>query len=145
MGVIMARGFQLAQHDRPSRQRPGLGDSKCNRRCHGNAMAIPWQRHGIARARHSHTQQQNRHPTTRQTPNYKTDTQLQEFHQMRTQSRNPRVNQKRSWPKARLKKARQTPNYKTDTQLQDRHPTTGQAPNYRSSNPIDIDIDICKP
>ena len=47
--------------------------------------------HGISRARHNHTQLQYRHPTTRQTPNYKSCIQLQEFHKMRTQSRNPSV------------------------------------------------------
>ena len=50
----------------------------------------------------------------RQTPNYKTDTQLQDRHPT----------------------TRQTPNYKTDTQLQDRHPTTRQTPNYKTDTQL---------
>ena len=68
-------------------------------------------------ARNTHTQLQDRHPTTRVKSNYKTSTQLQEFHQMRTQSRNPSVF------KIGLAEG-QTEKDRTDTQLQDLHPTT---------------------
>ena len=73
------------------------------------------------------TQLQDRHPTTRQTPNYKTDTQVQEF-QSYYRSSFPTTgvasNYKSSNPTTGV-----AANYKSS------NPTTGVASNYRSSNP----------
>ena len=75
------------------------------------------------------TQLQDRHPTTRVASNYKSCIQLQEFHKMRTPSRILKCIQ--NWSGRR-----------PDSKRQDRHPTTKVPillqeflPYYRSSNP----------
>ena len=103
---------------------PISGRSAFGHRMNGSVYScsssfLLWAPYHTPSARHNNTQLQDRHPTTRVPPNYKSSIQLQEFHQIRT----------RNWDLSVI----QIGLAEDQTEKTNRHPTTRVPSYYRSS------------